>query len=237
MTKIGHPPYLECSSKGDRRFSALFATVDGVSIEESYQAYKIFEDGSTGLPWREAKGKRATNMDEAQTYYVSLWRRYLMEHPELILVLKQASGLSDMFGKPGCICQAEVLWHLKEEMGNSPPFRVIVAGGRTFQNYELLKSSLDHLLRNRLPAVTIVSGTASGADTLGERWAQERGLSVARYPADWNRYGKSAGYRRNEQMAQNADALVAFWDGESRGTMHMINIARQRGLLVRVVKY
>lgn len=80
----------------------------------------------------------------------------------------------------------------------------------------------------------IISGTARGADTLGEAWAKENGVPCEQYPADWKRYGRAAGLRRNESMADNAAALVALWDGSSSGTKHMINIARKKGLLVYV---
>lgn len=85
--------------------------------------------------------------------------------------------------------------------------------------------------------ITVVCGKARGADTLGERYAEERGYAVHYFPADWDRYGKSAGHIRNEEMAKNADALVAFWDGKSRGTKDMIKLARQYGLRVRVKNY
>lgn len=113
-------------------------------------------------------------------------------------------------------------------------FRVIVAGSREFSDYDLLRNRLDYLLQNK-PDVTIISGTARGADQLGERYAAERGYAVERHPADWDRYGKSAGYRRNAEMAECSDALVAFWDGQSRGTRHMINLAKEKGLAVRVI--
>jgi len=115
-------------------------------------------------------------------------------------------------------------------------FRVIVAGGRGFNNYPLMKERLNVLLANQ-PEVTIISGTAAGADRLGERYAEERELPVERYPAQWDLHGKAAGYKRNQQMAEVADALVAFWDGQSRGTKHMIDIATKIGLAVRVVRY
>ena len=116
-------------------------------------------------------------------------------------------------------------------------FRVIVAGSRGFSNYDLMCSRLDVLLTNRLPDVTIVSGMARGADLLGLRYAHEHGLHRSEYPADWRKLGKQAGFIRNEEMASNADALVAFWDGHSRGTKHMIDTARRKGLIVRVVRY
>lgn len=115
-------------------------------------------------------------------------------------------------------------------------FKVIVAGGRDFADYDLLKSKLDNLLVDRHP-VEIVSGTARGADKLGEFYAKRTQLALALFPADWDLYGKSAGYRRNEEMADYADALVAFWDGKSRGTKHMIDLANKSGIQVRVVNY
>lgn len=80
----------------------------------------------------------------------------------------------------------------------------------------------------------VVSGTARGADLLGEKWARNNGIPIKRFPADWDKHGKSAGYRRNEEMAQYADSLVALWDGESRGTAHMVKIARKAGLSVHL---
>lgn len=120
----------------------------------------------------------------------------------------------------------------------SPVFRLIVAGSRNFNNYELLKQKCDSLLsQKRLThSIVIVSGTARGADTLGEQYAHERGYAVERYPADWEHDGKAAGPIRNSQMAAHADALVAFWEGKSRGTRDMIEKAKERNLLVRIVR-
>jgi len=78
----------------------------------------------------------------------------------------------------------------------------------------------------------VVSGTARGVDQGGELWASVQGRPVKRFPADWDTYGKSAGHRRNAEMAKYADALVAIWDGKSRGTANMISEARKRGLVV-----
>lgn len=96
-----------------------------------------------------------------------------------------------------------------------------------------MKSAIKHW-EIRAKDITVISGCALGVDTFGIRWAEERGLPVMRYPADWDRYGKSAGPRRNSQMAVVADALVALWDGESPGTRHMIQEADKRGLRVYV---
>lgn len=114
-------------------------------------------------------------------------------------------------------------------------YHVIIAGSRDFNDQALLNERCDHLLAKR-ENVVIVSGGARGADTLGERYAEQRGLHVLRMPADWNKHGKQAGYIRNQDMLQRANALIAFWDGKSRGTEHMISIARKAGLAVRVVR-
>ena len=123
MIRHGNPPYLECSSKGYRRFSAFYAKVDNKSIEEQYQAFKVFEDGSTGLTWKEAKGRHPVNMQECREYYSYLWDRYISENPELMNVLEAASGLSDMFGQLGHVCQATELWRIKEEKNAQPQQR------------------------------------------------------------------------------------------------------------------
>ena len=124
-------------------------------------------------------------------------------------------------------------------MSDYPPFRVIIAGTRSFNDYELLRDSCNNLLseKQRTHTVVVISGTARGADQMGERYARERGFQLRRFPADWEQYGKSAGHIRNAKMAGNADALIAFWDGESRGTKNMIDNARRKGLAVRVIQY
>jgi len=114
--------------------------------------------------------------------------------------------------------------------------KVIIAGGRNFRDYDKLRESCDNILVNQ-KEIEIVSGTAAGADTLGERYAQEKGYEVKKFPAQWDLYGKSAGYKRNQQMAEYADGLIAFWDGKSKGTKHMIDIANKMGLKVRVIRY
>lgn len=114
--------------------------------------------------------------------------------------------------------------------------KIIIAGGRDFNDFDLLCQKTDIIL-SRQSEIEIVSGTANGADKLGERYAQERGYPIKRFPADWSRWGKRAGYFRNEEMAEYADALIVFWDGSSRGTKHMIDIAIARGLDIRIIKY
>lgn len=115
--------------------------------------------------------------------------------------------------------------------------RVIIAGSRNFNNYQLLEKLVDMYFQNHSSDQTeIVSGGARGADRLGERYAQSRGIAVKVMPADWDTYGKSAGYRRNEEMAKYATHCIVFWDGESRGAKHMIDLAAKYNLVLRVVR-
>jgi predicted Rossmann fold nucleotide-binding protein DprA/Smf involved in DNA uptake len=120
-----------------------------------------------------------------------------------------------------------------------PTFHVIVAGGRDFQNYEVMERMLDVVFAEKIKTheVIIISGAANGADSLGEEYAIVRNMRCRVLPADWDKHGKSAGYKRNAQMAENADACVVFWDRASRGSKHMIDIAKSKGLLLRVFDY
>jgi hypothetical protein len=116
--------------------------------------------------------------------------------------------------------------------------RVIIAGGRDFNDYELLKDKVDYILRNRQDEdIEIVSGKARGADSLGEKYAKEKGYQIKEFPADWDTYKKRAGYIRNEEMANYASHCICFWDGQSRGTKHMIDIAKREKLNIRVIRY
>lgn len=117
-------------------------------------------------------------------------------------------------------------------------FKLIIAGSRDFTDYDFMAAKCDTLLANKANdsnvAIQIVSGDARGADKLGERYAKERGYLVAIFKADWQAEPKRAGYIRNMQMASYADVLIAFNLG-TRGTGHMIKIAKQSGLQVRVI--
>ena len=116
-------------------------------------------------------------------------------------------------------------------------FKVIIAGGRDFSDYDLLKVKMNRILSNITDEIVVISGTARGADSLGEKYATEMGYKLEQYPANWNKYGKRAGYLRNEQMADVAHACVCFWDSKSKGTKHMIDLANEKKLKLRVVKY
>ena len=113
--------------------------------------------------------------------------------------------------------------------------KVIIAGGRDFDNYELLKEFCDNIIKDN--DYEIVSGNAKGADKLGERYSKDRNLKLTLFPADWNKYNKAAGMIRNKQMAEYGDMLIAFWDQKSKGTKNMIDTAKKLGLVVTVCNY
>ena len=109
--------------------------------------------------------------------------------------------------------------------------RTIVAGSRGITYMAMVREAVRS---SGFRVTEVVSGGARGVDRLGERLAEEMGVPCRVFPADWNRHGRSAGVIRNRTMAEYADALVAVWDGSSRGTANMISQARQLGLEVHV---
>ena len=113
--------------------------------------------------------------------------------------------------------------------------RIIIAGSRDFSDYVFLQTSMDAFASDT--QVTVLSGTARGADRLGERWARSVGAPIERYPAQWSKYGKSAGVIRNVEMASAADTLALFWDGSSRGSAHMLSFAKKKGLDIHLFKF
>lgn len=111
---------------------------------------------------------------------------------------------------------------------------VVIAGGRDFTNIVVAYSCIAELVTDN---DTIISGHASGADTIGELYAKDHNLKCKLYPADWGKYGRSAGPIRNEQMAKIADKVIVFWDGKSRGTKNMINMTKKHGCELIVFDY
>lgn len=115
---------------------------------------------------------------------------------------------------------------------------LVVFGGRDFNNYELLKTTIESTKAFREGKIThVVCGMAQGADLLGKRWAEEQGLEVIKRPADWDRYGKAAGAIRNREMAEISDGGIGFWDGKSTGTNNMINNLKKLHIPYVTVQY
>ncbi|RXP46194.1 DUF2493 domain-containing protein [Lutibacter sp. HS1-25] len=115
--------------------------------------------------------------------------------------------------------------------------KIIIAGSRTFTDYKKLFEVCDLFLQDQT-VIEIVSGAYNkGADKLGEKYAAKKGFQLTKFPADWKRYKRAAGPKRNQQMANYADALIAFWDGKSRGTKNMLNLAKQAQLKIKVIYF
>jgi len=114
---------------------------------------------------------------------------------------------------------------------------VIIAGSRSFDDYEKLSDFMDTMISSGVHVENVVCGEASGADELGRLWAEKNRVSVISMPADWDKYGKRAGYIRNSQMAVVGTVLIAFWDGVSKGTKHMIDIATKKKIPTYIVRY
>ena len=127
------------------------------------------------------------------------------------------------------------------------PIRIIIAGGRDFTDRYQMGTELWNLFGGFKPGTwerfEVVCGMARGADLLGKDWANMQALGIKEMPADWDKYGKSAGHIRNHEMAVYAAAgnpygyLIVFWDGKSTGTESMINVALSTGLEIHVFRY
>ncbi|WP_084212177.1 DUF2493 domain-containing protein [Geoalkalibacter subterraneus] len=107
--------------------------------------------------------------------------------------------------------------------------RVIIAGSRTCTDFQLVESAI---AASGFVITRIISGGAKGVDQAGEQWARRNDIPIERFDPDWKRFGRGAGPMRNREMAQNADALIAIWDGKSKGTHNMIDLAKRQGLEV-----
>ena len=111
--------------------------------------------------------------------------------------------------------------------------KLAIIGGRDFNDYEKLVSSLADIEGVKL----VISGGARGADTLAERYAKEKGIEFIKFLPDWNTHGKAAGPIRNELIIKACDRVVAFWDGKSPGTRSSIELAKRYRKRYRIVEY
>lgn len=115
-------------------------------------------------------------------------------------------------------------------------FKIILAGGREFYDYDMFRYKVDFLLQNKTN-IEIVSGGAMGTDTLAEKYAKEKGYKLTIFKADWEASFKSAGPIRNAKMVDYSDAALFFWDGVSRGTFDCMKKASDKGIPLKVVRY
>lgn len=114
--------------------------------------------------------------------------------------------------------------------------RIVIAGSRKYNNYAEAKEYIDMCISglNKDNTIVFVSGGCKGADKLGERYAEENGIQIERYCAEWSKYGKGAGPIRNRKMADICDIVICFWDGQSSGTGSMIECAKKAGKRVYI---
>ena len=110
--------------------------------------------------------------------------------------------------------------------------KVAIIGSRNFTDKTRFSKEME---RVNLKITEVVSGGASGADSLAEDWARSNGIQSRVYLPDWKKFGKSAGFVRNKDIINNSEACIAFWDGASKGTMHSINIAKEKGIPIIVI--
>lgn len=113
-------------------------------------------------------------------------------------------------------------------------YKLAVIGSRDFDDYDLVQLYLN---KYKGKIDLIVSGGARGADSLGKTWAIENDIPTKIFTPDWDKYGKSAGYKRNHQIIDYCDACIAFWDGQSKGTQHSFKLCDELGKPIKIIKY
>lgn len=140
-------------------------------------------------------------------------------------------------------CEERAECGKKKKTGNSDEFALLIVGSRTITDYGFIKRKADILLSQAAGKyrITVVSGGAQGVDALAKRYAEEKGYGFVCMPAEWKKYGKRAGYIRNEAMhgyiaGFEHRGCIMFWDGESKGTMHSIGLAEKYGNPLRLVR-
>ena len=114
--------------------------------------------------------------------------------------------------------------------------KLAVVGSRTFNDYELLCKYLN-TIHAKEPISYIVSGGAKGADRMGERWAKENGVETIIFIPDWEKHGRKAGFLRNQDIINEADKVIAFWDTISNGTKNSIELAKRQGKKCLVINF
>lgn len=110
--------------------------------------------------------------------------------------------------------------------------KVAIVGSRTFKNLDGIRKFIELLDRGTI----IISGGAVGVDRCAEKKAKELGMRTLIFPANWDRYGKRAGFLRNQEIVKNSDYVIAFWDGTSKGTQHSINLAKEMNKKLIVIR-
>lgn len=180
--------------------------------------------------------------DGTREEVIAKYRSWIAEQPGLMEHVGELAGKAlACYCKPAA-CHGDVLAELADwaehqvgfreawDCDDEPP-RIAIVGSREYPDWNQVREYVESLPY----LATVISGGARGVDRMAAETARRRGMNVVEYPADWERYGKSAGYRRNQTIVDNADRIVAFWDGKSPGTKHTIDIAERAGKPVEVI--
>lgn len=151
--------------------------------------------------------------------------------------LKEIQALAEVHDAEAHECDQAPPQHTpwETEPEEEAKIRLVIAGSRTFTDYPLLCNKLERITSSIGLPNLVISGTARGGDQMGERWAAEHGIPVKRMPADWNKFGKRAGFLRNEAMAAVATHVVSFIVSGSKGAAMMAAIAKKAGLPTRAI--
>lgn len=185
-------------------------------------------------PWHNPFFLTDPKDDIARAKVCSDYRNWVLQQPELMNNLWR---LKDKTLACWCApreCHGDFLSYLANDIPGT--LKLIIAGSRSFNDYELLKQQVD-LIAKDYNDVIIICGMAPGADALGKRYADEHGYLCIPMPALWDKYKKSAGYRRNESMAKIANMVCCFWNGTSPGTRHMLDLAKKHKLDIHTVLF
>ena len=113
-------------------------------------------------------------------------------------------------------------------------YKIAIGGCRNFNNYNVFKEFVNECISSFKGEIIIISGKCRGVDCMAERYAAEKSLGLELFPAEWKKYGRSAGPIRNKVMVQRADIVIAFWDGKSKGTKSLINNAKVMGKVLYI---
>lgn len=196
------------------------------------------------LSWRD---QGIWNKEQFDKVYAPRFYKEMESQKQLISDLAIKSIKQDILIV--CFCENENICHrslvkkLVEAEQINHEFYLLVVGSRTFEDYDLLEERCDFFLsRHQNDRIHIVSGGARGADSLAERYAKEKGYELHVIKAEWDLYGKSAGYRRNEEMhkfisSKPMRGCIAFWDGVSKGTAHNFGLSEKYHNPMRVVRF
>ena len=201
-------------------------------MSETYvvNIYKDFDyDVYIGRPGKGNSGYygnpcHGSNRDQSIVQYKDYFYNRIKSDPEFRARIHKLQGkILGCFCKPKP-CHGDVIVEYLNRLPDIQSINLAVVGSRDFTDYDYMKSIL-----RWYDIKCIISGGARGADKLAERYAIDNGIKYKEFPADWDKYGKRAGPLRNQEIVNNSDEIVAFWDKSSPGTRNTINIAKQNG--------